>query len=130
MKILFVAPCYQTNQEQLIKKLLERKHEISFHVAYIRPTEDHSLIKPVQFKQSKLSLFFESFLKGGVSKYYFPAPYSYWRAFKKQKPDIVIIRDPYKLFSMMAALYALLTKSRFVSHTLGTSSRFKPWKRG
>ena len=130
MKILFVAPCYHINQEQFINKLLERKHEISFHVAYIGPTKDDSLIKPMHFKQSKLSLFFRSFLKGGVNQYYFPAPYSYWRAFKKQKPDIVIIRNPYKLFSMMALFYALLTKTRIVFHTLGPSSRFKIWKRG
>ena len=128
MKILFVAPCYYTNQEQFIKKLLEKKHEISFHVAYIGPTEDQSLIKPVQFKQCKLSLFFKSFIKGGVNQYYFPAPYSDWRAFKKQKPDIIIIRHPYKLFSMMAAIYALLTKTCIVIHTLGPSSRFRIWK--
>lgn len=129
MKILFVAPCFHNNQAQLIKKLLEKKHEISFHVASIGPTEDHSLVKPLQFKQSKLSVFFESVLKGGVSrKYYFPAPYSYWRAFKQQKPDMIIIRVPYKLFSIMAAFYALLTKTRIVHYTQEPVSRFKPWK--
>jgi hypothetical protein len=77
MKLLFVAPRYHTNQVQLIKKLLEKNHDISFHVACIGHTEDHSLVKPVQFKQSKLSVFLESILKGGVNrKYYFPAPYS------------------------------------------------------
>lgn len=128
MKILFVGPCYHTNQGQLIKKLLERKHEILFHVAYMGPTEDHSLIKPVHFKQSKLSLFFKSFDKGRVNQYYFPAPYSYWRAFKQQKPDIIIIRDQRKLFCMMAAFYALLTKTRIVFYTWGPSSRFRIWR--
>ena len=129
MKILFIASCYHTCQVQLIKKLLERKHEILFHVACIEPTEDHTLIKPMQFKQSKLSVFFESVLKGGVRrKYYFPAPYSYWRAFKQQKPDLIIIRDPYKLFSIMAAFYALLTKTQIVYYTPGPVSRFRTWR--
>ncbi|HUP12119.1 MAG TPA: hypothetical protein VM187_07910, partial [Niastella sp.] len=128
MKILFVAPRYHTNQVQLIKKLLEKKHEISFHVACIGPTEDHSLIKPVQFKQSKLSVFFEAFFKGGVNQYYFPGPYGYWKAFKQQKPDIIIIRDPYKLFSVMAAFYALLTKTRIVFYTQEPLTRFRTWK--
>ena len=129
MKLLFVAPRYHTNQVQLIKKLLEKNHDISFHVACVGHTEDHSLVKPVQFKQSKLSVFFESVLKGGVNrKYYFPAPYSYWKAFKEQKPDIIIIRDPYKLFSMMTAFYALLTKTRIVFYTQEPLIRFRTWK--
>lgn len=128
MKLLFVAPRYHTNQVQLIKKLLEKKHEISFHVACIGHTEDHSLLTPVQFKQSKLSVFFESFLKGGVNQYYFPAPYSYWKEFRKSKPDIIIIRDPYKMFSMMAAFYALLTKTRIVFYTQEPLSRIRSWK--
>lgn len=129
MKLLFVAPRYHTNQVQLIKKLLEKQHEISFHVACIGPTEDHSLVKPVQFKQSKLSVFFESKLKGGVNrKYYFPAPYSYYKEFRQQKPDIIIIRDPYKLFSLMAAFYALLSKTRIVFYTQEPLFRFRTWK--
>jgi glycosyltransferase involved in cell wall biosynthesis len=130
MKILFVAPRYHTNQVQLIKKLLEKKHEITFHVACIGPTEDHSLLKPLQHKQSKLSVLIEkTFKNGGVNnKYYFPAPISYFKAFRQLKPDIIIIRDPYKLFSMMAAFYALLIKTRIVFYTQEPLLRFRTWK--
>lgn len=129
MKLLFVAPRYHTNQVQLIKKLQEQQHEILFHVACIGPTEDHSLVKPIQFKQSKLSVFLESFLKGGVNrKYYFPALFSYWRSFRKHQPDIIIIRDPYKLFSMIAAFIALLTKTRIVFYTQEPLMRSRTWK--
>jgi glycosyltransferase involved in cell wall biosynthesis len=130
MKLLFVAPRYHTNQVQLIKKLLEKKHEITFHVACIGPTEDHSLIKPVQHKQSKLSVMIEkTFKDGGVNnKYYFPAPHSYWKMFRQLKPDIIIIRDPYKLFSLMTAFYALLTKTRIVFYTQEPLIRFRTWK--
>jgi glycosyltransferase involved in cell wall biosynthesis len=130
MKLLFVAPRYHTNQVQLIKKLLEKKHEITFHVACIGPTEDHSLIKPVQHKQSRLSVLIEkTFKNGGVNnKYYFPAPHSYWKMFRQLKPDIIIIRDPYKLFSLMTAFYALLTKTRIVFYTQEPLIRFRTWK--
>ena len=119
MKILFVAPRFHTNQFQLIKKLLEKKHAIFFHAACIGVTEDHSLVKPIQYKQSRLSVFIEKILgKGGVNRrYYFPKLFGYWRVFTQLKPDIVIIRDPYKLFSLMTAFYALLTKARIIFYT-------------
>jgi glycosyltransferase involved in cell wall biosynthesis len=119
MKILFVAPRFHTNQFQLIKKLLEKKHEVSFHVACIGPTEDHSLVIPLQYIQSKLSVFIEKIFgkKQANKRYYFPRPVSYWRVFRQLKPQIVIIRDPYKLFSLMAAFYALLAKAKIIFYT-------------
>ncbi len=119
MKILFVAPRFHTNQFQLIKKLLDKKHAIFFHAACIGITEDHSLVKPIQHKQSRLSVFIEKiFGKGGVNRrYYFPQLFSYWHTFRQLKPDIVIIRDPYKLFSLLAAFYALLTKAKIIFYT-------------
>jgi len=119
MKILFVAPRFHTNQFQLIKKLLDKKHAIFFHAASIGITEDHSLVKPIQYKQSRLSVFIEKILgEGGVNRrYYFPQLFSYWRAFRQLKPDIVIIRDPYKFFSLTAAFYALLTKAKIIFYT-------------
>ena len=130
MKLLFVAPRYHTNQVQLIKKLLEKKHNITFHVACIGPTEDHSLIQPVRHKQSKLSVLIEkTFKNGGVNnRYYFPAPHSYWKMFRQLKPDIIIIRDPYKLFSLMAAFYALLARTRIVFYTQEPLIRCRTWK--
>jgi hypothetical protein len=99
MRFLFVAPRFHTNQFQLIKKLQEKKHAIIFHAASIGPTEDHSLLIPVKYEQSNLSLFIEKLLgKGGPNKrYYFPKLVSYWEVFRELKPEIVVIRDPYKL---------------------------------
>ncbi|THU39363.1 glycosyltransferase family 4 protein [Niastella caeni] len=127
MKILFVAPRFHTNQVQLIKKLQEKKHEVFFHVACIGPTEDHSLITPLQFKKSKLSGLIEMvFGKGGVNrKFYFPQLASYWRAFKQMKPDFIVIRDPYKLFSLMAAFYARLIKTKIIFYTQEDLFRYR-----
>jgi len=130
VKILFVAPRFHTNQVQLIKKLLEKKHEVSFHVACIGPTEDHSLITPLQNKQSKLSVFIEKiFGKGGANRrYYFPQLVSYWKGFKQLKPEIVVIRDPYKMFSLTAAFYALITKTKIIFYTQEDICRSRSWR--
>lgn len=130
MKILFVAPRFHTNQFQLIKKLLEKKHEPFFHVACMGPTEDHSLIMPLQYKQSKLSVFIEMiFGKGGVNRrYYFPQLGSYWRAFRQMKPAMVVIRDPYKLFSLTVAIYALLTNAKIIFYTQEDLCRPRTWR--
>jgi len=119
MKILFVAPRFHTNQVQIIKILQEKKHDVFFHVACIGPTEDHSLVKPVCYKQSTLSRFIEKkFDKGQANKrFYFPGMRTYWRAMKQLQPQIVVIRDPYKLFSQLAAFFALLIKAKIVFYT-------------
>jgi glycosyltransferase involved in cell wall biosynthesis len=114
-----VAPRFHTNQVQLIKKLLDKKHEIFFHVACIGPTEDHSLITPLRYKQSKLSMLIEMIMgRGGVTRrYYFPQLVNYWRVVKQLKPAIIVIRDPYKLFSLMTAIFALLVKAKIIFYT-------------
>lgn len=119
MRILFVAPRFHTNQVQIIKILLEKKHEVFFHVACIGATEDHSLVKPVCFKQSKLSGYIEKkFDKGQANKrFYFPEILTYWRGMKQLQPQIVVIRDPYKIFSMLAAFIALLIKAKIIFYT-------------
>jgi glycosyltransferase involved in cell wall biosynthesis len=119
MKILFVAPRFHTNQYQMVKTLQENKHEVIFHVASLGITEDYTLLTPFRFSQSKVSLLIEKLIgKVGVNRpNYFPNPFKYWRIFKKLKPEVVIIRDPYKFFSLMAATYALFTRSRIVFYT-------------
>ncbi len=119
MKILFVAPRFHTNQVQIIKILLEKNHEVFFHVSCIGATEDHSLVTPVCYKQSKLSRFIEKkFDKGQSNKrFYFPGAFTYWRAMKQLQPQIVVIRDPYKLFSQLAAFFALLIKAKIIFYT-------------
>ena len=119
MRILIVAPRFHTNQYQMVKTLLENNHDVFFHVASLGSTEDHSLLKPVRHAQSKASLLLEKiFGMGGVNRpNYFPDPIQYWKVFKKLRPDIVIIRDPYKPFSLMAAFFSIFTKSKVVFYT-------------
>lgn len=119
MRILFVAPRFHTNQYQVIKTLQEKKHDVSFHVASIGFTEDHSLLKPIRYDQCKASHFIEKiFGTGGVNRpNYFPNPFRYWKIFKELKPEIAIIRDPYKFFSLLAAICSLFAKTKIVFYT-------------
>lgn len=120
MKILFVAPRFHTNQYQAVRTLQDYKHEVFFHVAAIGTTEDHSLLTPTKFEASSLSLFIERFLgQGGVNrKYYFPKIGNYFSEFRRLSPDVVVIRNPYRFFSVLAAVCALLTKKRIIFYTL------------
>lgn len=119
MRILFVAPRFHTNQYQAVKTLIEKEHQVSFHVASLGFTEDHSLVQPVRYPQAKASLLLERLVgQGGVNHpNYFPNPIGYWKAFRQLRPEIAIIRDPFKLFSVLAAICALFTRTKIVFYT-------------
>lgn len=112
-------PRFHTNLYQMVKTLQQKKHEVIFHVASLGSTEDHSLLTPVRYEQSKVSLLVERVLgRGGVNRpNYFPGALLYWRVFIKLKPEVVIIRDPYRYFSLLAAFFSLFTKTRIVFYT-------------
>ncbi len=104
-------------------------HEIYFHVSYLGPTEDHSLLTPVNYKQSKVSLLVEKVI-GDVEKkrpfyYYFPNIVNYWKEFKSLKPAVVVIRDPYTCFSLVAAFCALFNKSKIIFYTQEELNRYR-----
>jgi len=119
MVILFVAPRFHTNQYQMVKTLQEEGHEVVFHVASHGSTEDHSLLTPIVTRQSRCSVLIERIIGNGrISKpYYFPSPVKYWKVFKKCSPDVVIIRDPYKFFSLLVACYSLFVGARIIFYT-------------
>ncbi|MBO9681214.1 MAG: glycosyltransferase [Flavisolibacter sp.] len=135
MKILFVVPRFHTNMYQMVKTLQENGHQVTFHASCLGFTEDHSLVKPVTFKQCKASLLTEKIWgRRGVNRpNYFPGPIQYWRVFRKIKPDIIIIRDPYRPFSLIAAICSLLTKTKIVFYTqeilFGPQRKRISWKR-
>jgi glycosyltransferase involved in cell wall biosynthesis len=130
MRILFVAPRFHTNQYQMVKTLQEKKHEVFFHVASLGSTEDYSLLTPSRYHQSKVSLIIEKFFgQGGVNRpNYFPNPIHYWRIFKELKPEIVIIRNPYRYFSLIAAFFSLFTKTKIIFYTQEELFRFRSRK--
>ena len=119
MKILFVVPRFHTNLYQMVKTLQEEGHQVTFHVSSLGFTEDYSHVKPVTFKQCKASVLIEKIWgRGGVNRQnYFPGPIQYWRVFRKIKPDVIIIIDPYRPFSLIAGVCSLFTKTKIVFYT-------------
>ncbi|HTE28576.1 glycosyltransferase family 4 protein [Flavitalea sp.] len=119
MRVLLVGPRFHTNQYQMVKTLQEQNHDVSFHVASLGSTEDYSLLTPSRYNQSKLSKVIEKiFGKGGVNRpNYFPELLHYWKTLRSLKPDIVIIRDPFKYFSFIAAFYSSVLKARIIFYT-------------
>lgn len=130
MKILFVAPRFHTNYCQMVKTLKEKGHTINFHVANCGFTEDYSYIKPVRYNQSKLSLLFERHFGKRKKNFpnYFPNPVTYWKAIKNIEPDLVIIRDPFKVFSILAAIFALLLRAKIIFYTQEALYRYRSKK--
>ncbi|RYY11904.1 MAG: glycosyltransferase [Chitinophagaceae bacterium] len=114
----------------MVKTFQEQNHEVSFHVASLGATEDHTLVTPCRYPQSKLSVLTERlFGQGGVNRpNYFPKLYHYWKVLQRLKPDVVIIRDPFKFFSFLAALYSVALRARIVFYTQENISRARSRK--
>jgi glycosyltransferase involved in cell wall biosynthesis len=119
VKILFIAPRYHTNQYHVVKALQDHGHEVYFHVTLKGTTEDYTLVKPLVVKQSKFSVMLEKILKkrGANKPLSFPSSVEYWKKFLQLKPHIVVIRDPNRYFSRLAAAFALILGSKIVFFT-------------
>jgi len=119
VKILFIAPRYHTNQYNVVKALQDSGNEVHFHVTLKGPTEDYSLVEPLVVNPSGISVLLENYFKkrGANRPFLFPSALKYWKTISQLKPDIVVIRDPDRYFSRMAALFSLLLGARIVFYT-------------
>jgi len=110
MKILFVAPRFHTNQVSWVEAFLEKGHKVEFHSLLEGHVENYSSIRPKLFPVSKLSNFINMIIgEGGVnSPRGFPKILNYFKFLKNANPDIVLVRDISRWFSLLAALLARL----------------------
>ena len=119
MKIVFIAPRFHTNQYEIVKVLQANGHDVEFHVNYIRPTEEHSILTPKVYPACGASKWLEAtFGSGGGDKpRLFPNPITYFRELIHIQPDILIIRNPNRYFSILAALYARFLGIKTIFYT-------------
>ena len=118
-KILFVAPRYHTNMHEWIKVLLKKHNKIFINTLISHNVENYSLIKPKQFdisSISKLIIFFfgnsgENLTKG------FPSIYKYFFYLKKINPDIIIVRDLSRWFSLVAIILGKFIGSKIIIYS-------------
>ncbi|CAN1537684.1 GT4_PimA-like domain containing protein [Caulobacteraceae bacterium] len=116
MKIVFVAPRFHTNQTEVARVLLSKGHSIEFHCLMEGATENHSILKPKIWDQCSLSLWVQQALGGGGAGLTraFPAPLKYLRYIRRARPDLFVVRDPSRAFSILASICARLVGAKVI----------------
>jgi glycosyltransferase involved in cell wall biosynthesis len=122
MRFLFVAPRYHTNQFFVVKTLLEKGHEVAFHVLYEGKSEDHSLLKPTVVRTSFLfrllaTLFKKQDDENFRYKYGFPPLWHYLEKVRRFNPDIMVIRSDCLIFALIAMLTGILQSKALVFYS-------------
>ena len=116
MRILFVAPRFHTNQVPLMEALLAGGHQVQFHVERVRPSEDHSLVTPRVIPGDPAVAGWRLPLARGGSEWT-PDLLSYRRVLKEFAPDAVVVREPTRPLSLVAALAARSLGAHVVFYT-------------
>lgn len=136
MNIVFVAPRYHTNQCAAVLALRQLGLGVAFHANYIGSTEDHETLTPEIYGGCRLSRLLEKTFgeAGGDRPLLFPSPIKYIKEIRELRPDIIIIRNPNRVFSLLAGLAALTVNTRIVFYTQteiwgrhGLTMRVKSW---
>lgn len=119
MKILFIVPRYHTNMHEWINILLKHNHKIFVNTLISNDIENHSLVKPTKFKLSILSKYIIFiFGKGGENlKRGFPNIISYFIYIKKLKPEVIIVRDLSRWFSILGIILSKLLRVKLIIYS-------------
>lgn len=124
MKIIFVAPRFHTNQYEIVKTLKSKGFDVEFHVNYLGHTEDYSILTPILYSPCKISTWLEKVFGGGGDRpKLFPNPITYFHELSKSRSDIIIIRNPNRYFSIIAAICARLLRIKIVFYTQTEASK-------
>lgn len=123
MKVMYIAPMFHTNQVPIVKGWLEHGHQVVFVSQYKGKTENHQYCVPYILGYSGLfkavnglrSFLFRkkdafcAYPEAFRDKCGFPPLIRLFRYLKKQKPDIVILRER-SLYSIAACFVCRLQK--------------------
>jgi glycosyltransferase involved in cell wall biosynthesis len=124
VKILFVAPRFHTNQVPFVKALVAAGHEVVFDALVEGPMEDRSVVVPHLVPPSLISNIFLR-LRAPANPvafhaaHTFPGFSTYLERLRALRPDIVVIREPNRPFSLVAALAARLLGQAIVLYAQG-----------
>lgn len=111
-----MVPRYHTNMIPWVKALQDAGAVVSMDVLVAGKTEDYALLKPMLWQQGNLSRGLNALKRHkGVNKPYdFPKLWPYWRHLKALKPDIIVVRDPSRYFSLLVMLFSLFLPGKLV----------------
>lgn len=99
MHIKLVLPRFHTNMFYPTKVLKKNKFSVTIDCAYKGINENYTVIKPKIIEESIFSKILKKFFfkKNKMNKFYLPNLILYFKYFKKNIPDLIIIR-PYNIF--------------------------------
>lgn len=114
MKIMYIAPRFHTNQVSVVKGWKQRGDEVIFLSYYTAIIEDYSVIKPVVLGFSPLYNLIDYLYVNVIHrknpeaitfkiKHGFPPIWKLRHILKKEKPDIIVMRER-SLYTMAAYL--------------------------
>lgn len=121
VNILFLAPRFHTNQVDLVSKLIEEGHNVSFLVMRKGPTEDYSTLTPYVVGPSWLSKVINRIAKRPVPcfgrTHGLPNLVRLYRRLKLSKANVAIIRDIRSGYGLLSLPYLLLSGTRVAIYT-------------
>ena len=117
MNIVYIAPMFHTNQVPIVKGWVEHRDQVCFICQYRGKTENHDYCTPIVLGYSRLFLLINAVYKkicgrkkrlsaypeAFQDKCGFPPIFKLAKILKKQKPDLVVLRERsvYCIFACM-----------------------------
>ena len=130
MNILFVAPRFHTNQFELVKSLISEGHKIDFHVSCVRNTENHSLITPKRFQESRISSILKKLKSRSINDFwYLPSFFAISKISNKIiSSDLIVIRSFNRPQSILYLFLSVIFRKKIFLYTQGEISKLKSYE--
>ena len=115
---LFCFPRFHTNAIPWVRVLQEGGHDVSMFVVIQARTENYKVVEPVLVEKSRLSEWIISRFpgRGANCPRAFPEFRKHWNAIKRVDPDVVIVRDLSRFFSIVTAIICWLQRRALVAY--------------
>ena len=125
-KILFINPRFHTNLFHSIKAL-NKKYNVAMLVANKQIIEDYSFLKPIILEESVFSkILIKIFLTiNKNNRFYFPKFLKLYDFFKKNSPDLIILRNYNKIFGLFVIIISKILGIKLVFYEQLGKSFFK-----
>jgi glycosyltransferase involved in cell wall biosynthesis len=118
MTVLFVAPRYHTNQNYLVKGIIDRGFNVKF-ASYFSfghgANEHHAHLTPDIIKCSNLNSAIQKIINKNLEReHILPSTKYIYNYITQIDPDLVIVRDPKKLRSLVFLVLCLLLQKKVI----------------
>ena len=125
-RFLLILPRFHPNQIETIKSLKSNDFSVDVHVSSVGSSEDHSIIEPCLLKDCSFSKLIQKILRkesAGILPYSFPNLIWYSKKIISSNYDLIIIREFFRVNSLLVIIFSLLFISRcmIVTQTRSTS---------